>query len=219
MNTIFKLLIVDNQTILREGVTLLLSSEPDLEIVAQADHVRDLEKLIRSHNPDLILLGADVLGANNKRAIEKIREVSASARIILLTDRIAERQLGITLNAGADGYVLKDDTREELLAGVRVVLSGERHISSGISNRTNSRELAAEIDQDLPTPSWEQLTPREREVLELVAKHFKNREIAGTLSLSYKTVEKHRASVMKKLELHSASEITAYAMQNGLVKF
>jgi DNA-binding NarL/FixJ family response regulator len=121
-----------------------------------------------------------------------------------------------SLRAGAAGYVLKDATHQELLAAIRTVLAGKRYLSPDIAAHVIDGYLLGR-KHEAPVTPWERLTPREREVLKLVAEGGRNREIADFLCISLKTVEKHRDSLMKKLDLHSAAALTAYAIARGLV--
>jgi DNA-binding NarL/FixJ family response regulator len=121
-----------------------------------------------------------------------------------------------TLDAGAAGYLLKDDAHQDLLAAIRAVMAGGTYLSPKICAKVVSGFLGQPAPQTEGVVAWDTLTDREREVVKLVAEGYKNREIADWLSISTKTVEKHRANVMKKLGVHGASGLTAYAIQQGL---
>lgn len=122
----------------------------------------------------------------------------------------------MALNAGADGYVLKDDSHEELLTTIKTVLNGKTYLSPSIcGNVVNGYLNSATADK--PVSSWELLTRREKEIIKLIAEGNRSKDIAEQLSISIKTVEKHRSNLMKKLNLHSVSSLTNYAMKNGLV--
>jgi DNA-binding NarL/FixJ family response regulator len=153
---------------------------------------------------------------NGTEAIRVIKRRNPEIKVIALTVHKSEEYVRATLDAGADGYVLKDDTSNDLLTSIRNVRNGKVHLSPGICDKVINGFL------DRPTearsmPSWDQLTIREREVLKLIAEGNKNRGIAERLSVSIKTVEKHRANLMKKLDLHGVSALTTYAIENGLV--
>jgi len=145
-----------------------------------------------------------------------VRRQAPATKILVLTVHKTEEYVLASLRAGAAGYVLKDATHQELLAAIRTVLSGKRYLSPDIADKVIDGYLQGRKNDVLVTP-WERLTPREREVLKLVAEGSKNREIADFLCISLKTVEKHRDSLMKKLDLHSAAALTAYAIEKGLV--
>jgi DNA-binding NarL/FixJ family response regulator len=140
----------------------------------------------------------------------------AEAKVLILTVHKTEEHVLETLKSGASGYVLKDASHEEFLLAMRSVLQGKRYLSPDISARIVDGYLNGRETTD-PTSPWESLTPRERQVLKLIAEAYKNKEIADFLCISVKTVAKHRANIMKKLDLHSAAELTAYAIKRGLV--
>ena len=121
-----------------------------------------------------------------------------------------------TLQAGADGYVLKDATHDELVLAIKKVMKGQSYLSPGVSEKVIEGYLEGKVNA-MPDSPWETLSPRKREVLKLIAEGYKNKEIADDLCISLKTVEKHRANLMKKLDLHNAAALTVYAMQRGLV--
>lgn len=127
-----------------------------------------------------------------------------------------EEHIRLALNAGADGYVLKDDSHEELLNAIKTVLSGKTYLSPSICGNVVNGYLNSSTD-DKPLSSWDLLTRREREIIKLIAEGHRSKDIAEQLSISIKTVEKHRSNLMKKLDLHSVSSLTNYAIQNGLV--
>jgi DNA-binding NarL/FixJ family response regulator len=149
-------------------------------------------------------------------AIREIKKRYPQTRIIALTVHKTDEYLHTTLQAGADGYVLKDATHDELVMAIKNVMKGKSYLSPGVSEKViegylEGKEIAG------PDSPWETLSPREREVLKLIAEGYKNKEIADDLCISLKTVEKHRANLMKKLDLHNAAALTVYAMQKGLV--
>jgi DNA-binding NarL/FixJ family response regulator len=128
-----------------------------------------------------------------------------------------EEYLRTTLQAGADAYVLKDATRDELLMAIENVLKGQTYLSPGVSEKVIEGYLDRK-ESRLPGSTMGLLSPREREVLKLIAEGYKNKEIAADLCISLKTVEKHRANLMKKLDLHNAAALTGYAIEQGLVE-
>jgi DNA-binding NarL/FixJ family response regulator len=135
---------------------------------------------------------------------------------LALTVHKTEEYILASLRAGADGYVLKDATQDELLMAIRSVLEGKSYLSPGASEKVIEGYLESRKTLKTST-SWDTLTPREREILKLIAEGYKNKEIADYLFVSVKTVEKHRANLMKKLDLHTTSALTAFAIEKGLV--
>jgi DNA-binding NarL/FixJ family response regulator len=153
---------------------------------------------------------------NGMDAIREIRRRVPETKIVVLTIHRTEEYILATLKAGADGYVLKDATHDELIMAVKSVLNGKRYISPGISEKVIEGYLDSRKAVKSHTP-WETLTQREREILKLIAEGYRNKEIAEFLCISVKTVERHRANLMGKLDLHSVQALTTYAIERGLV--
>ena len=166
--------------------------------------------------PDLLLIDLSMPKMGGLDAIREIKRYEPETKILVLTVHETEEFVLAALNAGASGYVLKDATHQELILAIRSVLREKRYLSPDIS----AKVIEGYIDGRKAvksTSSWESLTLREREILKLIAEGRKNKEIADILFLSAKTVAKHRANLMNKLDLHSASALTAYAMERGLL--
>ena len=149
-------------------------------------------------------------------AIREIKKRYPEIKIIALTVHKTEEYLLTTLKAGADGYVLKDATHDELVMAIKNVMRGKSYLSPGVSEKVIEGYLEGK-ENSRSVSSWETLSQREREVLKLIAEGYKNKDIAGDLCISLKTVEKHRANLMKKLDLHNAAALTVYAVARGLV--
>jgi DNA-binding NarL/FixJ family response regulator len=207
-----KIVIAEDHTILREGLRALLSAEPDLQVVAEAGNGRDAIRVANLVRPNLVLIDITMPLTNGTEAVRRIKRRYPEIKLIVLTVHRTEEYIRAALEAGADGYVLKDDPSSELLHAIRNVLRDRTYLSPGISSSIVSSYLAGSAS----TSPLGNLTHREREVLKLIAEGQKNREIAGHLSVSLKTVEKHRSNLMKKLDLHSGPALTAYAFENGL---
>jgi DNA-binding NarL/FixJ family response regulator len=211
-----RLVIAEDHTILREGLRSLLSSDPNFEIVGEAGDGHSAIKCVEKFKPDLILMDLSMPRMTGLDAISEIKKRFKGTKILVLTVHKTEEYILATLKAGADGYVLKDATHTELMMAVKNVLGDKHYISPGISEKVIEGYL--EGRRTLKTKSsWETLTQREREILKLIAEGCKNKEIADYLCISPKTVEKHRANLMEKLDLHNASALTALAMEKGLV--
>ena len=211
-----RIMIVDDHTIMRDGLQSLLASEPGFEVVGTAADGRSAIRSVAALKPDIILMDLTMPGTSGIDAIAHIKRQHPNVRLVALTFHKEDRYIHATLEAGADAYVLKDDSRTELFTALRSVLSGKSYLSPTICDRVVAGYLAVG-DNDSQEPSWEILTKREREVIKLIAEGHKTKEIAEYLSLSPKTVEKHRTNLMKKLDLHSVSAVTLYAIQNGLI--
>jgi DNA-binding NarL/FixJ family response regulator len=153
---------------------------------------------------------------NGMEAIREIKKQSPKTKILVLTVHKTEEYILATLKAGADGYLLKDSTHTELMMAIKNVISGKHYISPGISEKVIEGYVEGKKTLK-PRTSWETLTQREREILKLIAEGYRNKEIADDLCISVKTVEKHRANLMEKLNLHNVQALTAYAIEKGLV--
>jgi DNA-binding NarL/FixJ family response regulator len=153
---------------------------------------------------------------NGMDAIREIKKRAPDTKVLVLTVHKTDEYIVATLQAGADGYVLKDSTNVELRMAIKSVLEGKFFISPGISAKVIEGYLETKRPQKASTP-WDSLTARERGILKLIAEGYKNKEIADFLCISVKTVEKHRANLMQKLDLHSVSALTALAIEKGLI--
>ena len=210
------ILVADDHSILREGLCALLSNTPDLEVIGEAENGQDAIEKIKQLRPHVVVLDLSMPIINGTEAIRVIKQRYPETKIIALTVHKSEEYVRATLDAGADGYILKDDTSSDLLTAIRGIRKGGVHLSSGICDQVINGFLNRPT-KGQSAPSWDQLTLREREVLKLIAEGNKNRGIAECLSVSVKTVEKHRANLMKKLDLHGVSALTKYAINNGLI--
>ncbi len=211
-----KIVITEDHTILRDGLRMLLSSNPDFEVVGEAQDGLEAIRLVETCKPDLVLMDLSMPGMNGIRAIQEIKKQNPSTKILVLTVHKTEEYILTTLKAGADGYILKDSTRSELMLALENIFSGRRYLSPNISEKVIDGYLEGRKTVKSST-SWDTLTQREREVLKMIAEGYKNKDIADYLCISAKTVEKHRANLMKKLDLHSASSLTAFAIEKGLM--
>ena len=211
-----RIVIAEDHTILREGLRSLLSSHPSFEIVGEAEDGREAIRCVEKLKPDLILTDLSMPRMNGMEAIKEIKRGSPATKVLVLTVHKAEEYILATFRAGADGYILKDSTHSELVMAVKKVLDGKRYISPEISEKVIEGYLEGKKTLKSRT-SWETLTQREREILKLIAEGYRNKQIADDLCISVKTVEKHRANLMEKLDLHSIQALTAFAIERGVV--
>jgi DNA-binding NarL/FixJ family response regulator len=211
-----RIVIAEDHTILREGLRSLLSSSPNFEIIGEAGDGREAIRQVKKFKPELILTDLSMPRMNGMEAIKEIKRESPATKILVLTVHRAEEYILATFRAGADGYLLKDSTHSELLMAVKKVLSGAHYISPEISEKVIEGYIEGKKSLKSRT-SWETLTQREREILKLIAEGYRNKEIAEDLCISVKTVEKHRANLMEKLDLHSIQALTTFAIEKGLV--
>jgi two-component system, NarL family, response regulator NreC len=211
-----RIVIAEDHTILREGLRALLSSNPDFEIVGEAEDGQGAIRFAEKLRPDLVLMDLSMPRMNGMDATKEIKKRSPGTRLLVLTVHKAEEYILAALQAGADGYVLKDATHAELEMAIHSVLEGKHYISPGISEKLIEGYLEGKRGTRSAS-SWDSLTQREREIIKLIAEGYKNKEIGNLLCISVKTVEKHRANLMKKLDLHNIQTLTALAIEKGLI--
>lgn len=211
-----RIVIAEDHRILRDGLRALLSGGPEFEVVGEAENGRDAIRLTFELKPDLVLMDLSMPMMNGLDAIGEIKSQAPGTKVLILTVHRADEYVFEAFKAGANGYLLKDATHAELRLALEHVLAGRNYISPGISEKFvdgfmfNKQRESGGI--------WGQLTQRERQVLKLIAEGYKNKKIADYLCISAKTVEKHRANLMKKLDLHNASSLTAFALRQGLAE-
>jgi two-component system response regulator NreC len=213
----YRVLIADDHTIVREGLRALLESDESLEVVAAVDNGRDAVRLVGALKPDLALVDLAMPQMDGLSAIRELMRRSTETRIVVLTMHKTEEHIRASLEAGASGYVVKDASRAELLMAIRSVLHGKKFISPAVADRIVTGYLGADGKQGAFRSLSDTLTAREKQVLKLIAEGRRNRDIALTLFVSVKTVEKHRANLMSKLDLHNTAALTAFAIENTLL--
>lgn len=212
----FSIVIAEDHTILRDGLRAMLSFYPEFSVDGTAGDGLEAIRRVEIHRPDLLLIDLSMPRMSGMDAIRDIKKRFPRTRIIALTVHKTDEYILAALQAGADAYVLKDASREELILAIRTVLEGNPYLSPGVSQKVIEGYLDAK-KKGRPVTAYETLSAREKEVLKLIAEGYKNREIAELLCISLKTVEKHRANLMKKLDLHNAAALTSLALEKGLV--
>lgn len=210
-----RIIIAEDHTILREGLKMLLSSNDELEVIAEVEDGLEAIRQTESLRPDMVLMDLSMPKMNGIGALQEIKKSTPETKVLVLTVHKTEEYILAALKAGADGYVLKDATHRELMLAIEHVFSGRCFLSPGISEKVIEGYLDGRKSVK-SCSSWDTLTQREREILKMIAEGYKNKDIADYLCISPKTVEKHRANLMRKLDLHSASSLTAFAMERGL---
>jgi len=211
-----KVVIVEDHKLFREGLKSLLSDKEGLEVVGEAGDGIEAIRTVKRCRPDLILLDLSMPKMNGISVMKEIKGQFPEIKIMALTIHESDQYVLEAFDAGADGYCLKDAGRNELMVAVDSVLQGKRYISPTISDNVLEGYLTGRKKLKSKT-SWDTITQREREVLKLLGEGFQNKEISDMLHISVKTVEKHRANIMNKLDLHNAAALTAYAIEHGLV--
>jgi DNA-binding NarL/FixJ family response regulator len=204
-------LIADDHGIVRSGLRLLLERQPDIEVVAEAADGVEARELALRERPDLAILDVRMPKLTGLQATREIREQAPETAVLILSMHDDERYLFEALKAGASGYVLKAQADTDLLAAIRAVERGEPFLTPEAQ-----RSLIKDVLER--GSSGEELTPREEEIVKLVAEAHTTKEIAGLLHLSEKTVENHRANAMRKLGMRDRVELVRYAIRRGLIE-
>ncbi|MCG8123128.1 MAG: response regulator transcription factor [Candidatus Thiodiazotropha endolucinida] len=212
-----KIIIAEDHNILRAGLKALLTSNPQFDVIGEADNGRDAIRRVIDLKPDLVIMDLNMPGMNGMDAIREIRERDAEIKTLVLTVHNEEEYVLASLKAGANGYVLKDATQNELMTDAERVLNGKTYLSPEITEKVVNSYLQTNNVNNEPLTRWDTVTQRERQILKLIAEGHTNKSMADYLCISVKTVEKHRANLMKKLDLHNVSALTTYALEKGLI--
>ena len=208
-----RILIADDHGIVRGGLRLLLDRQPDMEVVAEAsDGVEALEQAL-AHRPDVCILDVAMPRLTGLQAAREIKSHAPDTSVLMLSMHDDERYVFEALKAGASGYVLKREADQDLVSAVRAVERGEPFLTNAAE-----RSLIREWMEEGAEGPAEALSPREQEVVKLIAEAYTNKQIADTLHLAEKTVESHRANVLRKLGMRDRVELVRYAIRRGLVE-
>lgn len=212
-----RIFIVEDHQLFREGLKSMLGTREDIEVLGEAEDGLEAVRGIRRTKPDMILLDLSMPRMGGISVINEVKRELPRTRILALTIHESDQYVLEAFEAGADGYCIKDTSRQELMMAIDSVLQGKTYISPGISEQVMEGYLLGrrELKED---SRWDSVTRREREVLKLIAEGFTNREIGEFLNISVKTVEKHRSNLMTKLDLHNVAALTALAIEKGLVE-
>lgn len=211
-----RILIADDHEVARRGIRALLESHPGWEVVAEAGNGRDAVSSAARLKPDVVLLDIGMPGLNGLDATRQILAVAPATRVLILTMHDSEQVVREVLAAGARGFLLKSDAGRDLLTAVEALQFRRTFFTTKVAQLVLEGYLhpgAVEADQLARSV----LTPREREVIQLLAEGKTTKEVATTLNLSVKTAETHRTNLMRKLDLHSVVDLTLYAVRNGIV--
>lgn len=214
MSTRHRVMIVEDHALLRAGLLALLARAPDIEVVGEADNGREAVRIAGALSPHLVLTDVTMPGRNGIAVIADLKRRFPAIKVLVLTIHRSEEYIQECLGAGADGYLLRGASAEELYLAVRTILMGKSYLTPDIADRVINGFLCAGRED---SSGWNRLTRRELQVLKLVAEGKANKSIAEYLCLSVKTVEKHRANLMSKLDIHNASTLTGFAIKRGLV--
>lgn len=211
-----RLLLVDDHPIVRTGLRMLFQSEPDMQVVGEADSGAEAIAAVQRLHPDVVIMDVAMPGMTGIEATRQIKANSPETAVLALTMHEDEQYFFAMLNAGASGYIPKRAAPDDLVAAIRVVAEGNVFLYSSLA-----RFLMKDIVEQKLTHTGEGddgLTTREIEVLTLIAEGHTSREIADDLVISVKTVERHRENIMNKLDIHSRVELVKYAIKRGLIQ-
>jgi two-component system response regulator NreC len=210
-----RILIVDDHGVLRAGLRSLLNAEPDLQVVGEAADGRTGLRLAAELSPDLVLMDISMPGMSGIQVTRQLKETLPGTRVLILTLHEDESLLREAIRAGASGYILKQAVEAELISAIRAVGRGDLYIHPAMTRALLKDVSPLLASEENPT---EPLSPRELEVLRLVAQGHTNRQVAEKLHLSVRTVESHRANLMNKLGLSSPAQLVRYAIEHGLLE-
>jgi two-component system, NarL family, response regulator NreC len=206
-----RIVLAEDQQLVRQGLVALLAVD-DVTIVGEAEDGKGAVEMARTLAPDVVLMDLSMPELDGVEATRRIKQVAPQVRVLVLTVANCERRVAEALAAGADGYALKKLGHAELMAAINAVCAGKTYLGPGLSEDLVKEYL------DGSELAGGSLTAREREVLQLIARGHKNREIADDLGIAIKTVETHRTKIMQKLDLHNSAELAAYAIRRGLIE-
>jgi DNA-binding NarL/FixJ family response regulator len=208
-----KIVLIEDHIILREGLRSLLDMESDFDVVGEADSCDAGLEVVKSVTVDIVITDIGLPGRSGLTLIPELKEYDEKLRVLVLTAHCTDEYVRAALESGADGYVLKDASRAELMTGIRTVMRGQKYFSTPVTSRVVSGFLGTSTSSR--GRSGSKITPRESEVLTLIASAYSTKKIARKLELSVKTVEKHRSNLMRKLGLKSSAAVTLYAIRNN----
>ncbi|HTS50059.1 MAG TPA: response regulator transcription factor [Bryobacteraceae bacterium] len=211
-----RILLADDHTVVRRGLRLLLEGQPDFSVVAEAADGKQAVDAAEASRPDVALLDIAMPNLNGIEAAQRILAVAPNTSIVVLSMHADESYVLRALKAGAKGYLLKDSAEGDLIEAIKSVTRGKTFFSPEITKML-AEDYVREIRTRGIEDSYELLTPREREILQLLAEGKSNKDIAGLLNLSLYTVETHRRNLQDKLNLHSFAELILYAVRKGVI--
>ena len=211
-----RILLADDHVVMRGGLRLLLERQPDLQVVAEAADGREAVDMAVVQKPDVVVMDIAMPRLNGVEATRQIVTRNPATSVVILSMHSDESYVLRSLKAGAQAYLLKDSAESDLIAAIYAVTSGKSFFSPGV-RKILKEDYVFQLAKLGAEDSYELLTPREREVLQLAAEGQSNKEIAALLNLSLYTVETHRTHVLQKLNLHSVPELVLYAVRKGIV--
>jgi DNA-binding NarL/FixJ family response regulator len=216
-----RVLLADDHNLVRAGMVALLTSDPEIEVVAEAGDGRQVRALVETRKPDIVLMDISMPELNGLDATAQLVKEFPKLRVVILSMHATEGYVLRALRAGASGYLLKGAATPELVHAIKTVARGETYLSSAVSKHVIEAFKRSASDErastNKPSRAETDLTPRQREVLQLIAEGYSTKEIAQKLNISLKTAKTHRSELMRRLDLHDVAGLVRYAIQIGLV--
>jgi DNA-binding NarL/FixJ family response regulator len=210
-----RIVIVDDHAVVRHGVRVLLESQPDWQVIAECANGREAVEVARAQHPDIVIMDLSLPELNGLDATRYILKESPRTEVLVLTMHHSEELARQVLQAGARGYVSKSDADQQLIEAVRSLQQHRPFLTSAVTEFVLDDYLKK---RDPDAETGPAITPREREIIQLVAEGKSSKEVAAALQLSVKTVEAHRANIMRKLRINSVTELVRYAIRNGIAQ-
>lgn len=211
-----RVLLADDHKLIRAGLRLVVDQQPDLSVVGEADDGRQAVELAKSLKPNVVVMDIGMPNLNGIEAARQIGEMGAGAAVVMLSMHSDESYVLRALSAGARGYLLKDSATTDLVQAIHAVAEGKSFFSPAVS-KVLLQDYMRKLRRSGAEDSYDLLSPREREVLQLVVEGKSNKEVASLLNLSVYTVETHRAKIMQKLNLKGVPELILYAVRKGII--
>lgn len=211
-----RILLADDHTVVRDGLRALLEKQPDMAVVAEAADGRESIRLAEEQTPDVVIMDIAMPSLNGIEATRRILAANPETAVLILSMHQDESYVLRSLKAGAKGYLLKDSLRGDIIDAIRSVSQGRSFLTRKVS-RMLQEDYVRQLESRGLDDSYDLLTDREREILQLVAEGKSNKEIAAVLNISSTTVETHRAHILQKLGLHSVPELILYAVRKGII--
>ncbi|HTD44961.1 MAG TPA: response regulator transcription factor [Bryobacteraceae bacterium] len=211
-----RILLADDHVVMRSGLRLLLERQPNLQVVAEAADGQEAVRLAAAENPEVVIMDIAMPHLNGVEATRQIVTRNPETAVVILSMHSDESYVLRSLKAGARAYLLKDSAEADLIAAIRALQEGKSFFSPGV-RRILKEDYVHQLAKLGEEDTYELLTPREREVLQLVAEGKSNKDVANLLNLSLYTVETHRTHILQKLNLHSVPELILYAVRKGII--